>query len=377
MAAFSGRCQPVGQKQSFIGACGFHFPAHEYFEFAMKRKIAAILIADIAGYSALVADNDEQTVRRLMSYRSLFDEVTGQFSGRVIDATGDSVLAEFASPVDAVRCAVEVQESLRVRNLAYPPGQHMLCRIGVAMGDVIEDAGTVTGDAVNVAARLESLAPAGSICVSRAVYDEVRNKLTARFTDIGKRMVKNIPFPIHAYTLVLSPVAENDRHKLWKPAVAALLRWAFVFAVAGAVVLTSAFLVTRIDRRAEPAHAVLEVNPVPVRDGPPPQPESPQTATDVSEGNAPNPPPRKDRPCAELRAICEAAGFQLGAAPQGNGLWVHCMVPLLRARPQRPRSARPLPQADAKAVEACREAMKNAGESPEGGPFPPPFVRDR
>jgi class 3 adenylate cyclase len=170
----------------------------------MKRKIAAIMAADVAGYSKLVAEDEEETLRRLASYRAVFDDFIARASGRVFNTAGDAILAEFPSAVDAVRCAIDVQESLRTRNLAYPPSRHMNFRIGMTIGDVVERDGDLLGDGVNVAARLQGLASPGGLCVSSTIYEQVVNKLSVTFADIGEQQVKNIPSPIHAYRLVLS-----------------------------------------------------------------------------------------------------------------------------------------------------------------------------
>lgn len=169
----------------------------------MKRKIAAIFAADIAGYSRLVAEDEEETLRRLASYRSVVDDFVAKANGRIFNTAGDAVLAEFPSAVDAVRCAIDIQESLRTRNMAYPPSRQMSFRIGITIGDVVERDGDLLGDGVNIAARLEGLAEVGGICVSRAVHEQVANKLSVQFADIGAQEVKNIPTPVHAYMVAM------------------------------------------------------------------------------------------------------------------------------------------------------------------------------
>ena len=165
----------------------------------MKRKIAAIFAADIAGYSRLVAEDEEETLRRLASYRQVTDDFIAKGGGRIFNTAGDAVLAEFPSAVEAVRCAIDIQESLRTRNMAYPPSRQMAFRIGITIGDVVERDGDLLGDGVNIAARLEGLAEVGGICISRAVHEQVANKLSVQFADIGAQEVKNIPTPVHAY----------------------------------------------------------------------------------------------------------------------------------------------------------------------------------
>jgi class 3 adenylate cyclase len=165
----------------------------------MRRKIAAILVAHVADYGRLVADDEEETLRRMASCRTTIDDVIAMAGGRIFNTAGDALLAEFPSAVEAVRCAIDIQESLRTRNLGYPDSRQMSYRIGIGIGDVVEREGDLLGDGVNIAARLEGLAEAGGICISRAVHEQVTGKLSARFIDIGARKVKNIPAPVHAY----------------------------------------------------------------------------------------------------------------------------------------------------------------------------------
>jgi adenylate cyclase len=169
----------------------------------MKRKIAAIFAADIAGYSRLVAEDEEETLRRLASYRQVTDDFIARSGGRIFNTAGDAVLAEFPSAVEAVRCAIDIQESLRTRNMAYPASRQMSFRIGITIGDVVERDGDLLGDGVNIAARLEGLAEVGGICISRAVHEQVANKLSVQFADIGAQEVKNIPTPVHAYMVAM------------------------------------------------------------------------------------------------------------------------------------------------------------------------------
>jgi class 3 adenylate cyclase len=171
----------------------------------MKRKIAAIFAADVAGYSKLVAEDEEETLRRLASYRAVMDDFIARAGGRIFNTAGDAVLAEFSSAVEAVRCAIDIQESLRTRNMAYPPSRQMSFRIGITVGDVVERDGDLLGDGVNIAARLEGIAPVGGICISRTVHEQVANKLSVHFADIGEQQVKNIPNPVHAFNVEMRP----------------------------------------------------------------------------------------------------------------------------------------------------------------------------
>ncbi|GMO43037.1 adenylate/guanylate cyclase domain-containing protein [Bradyrhizobium sp. TM233] len=208
----------------------------------MKRKIAAIFAADIAGYSRLVAEDEEETLRRLASYREVVDDFIARAGGRIFNTAGDAVLAEFPSAVDAVRCAIDIQESLRTRNMAYPPSRQMSFRIGITIGDVVERDGDLLGDGVNIAARLEGLAEVGGICVSRAVHEQVANKLSVQFADIGAQEVKNIPTPVHAYMVAMrredgsytKPQLKKAGSKL---AAAPVWMWPLVVAVVSTVAI--------------------------------------------------------------------------------------------------------------------------------------------
>ena len=167
-----------------------------------KRKLAAILSADVEGYSSLMDDDEEATVRTLTAYRDVIKEITRQFRGRVVDSPGDNILAEFSSVVDAVNCAVEIQRDLAERNAELPYNRRMEFRIGINLGDVIEEDGRIYGDGVNIAARLESLAEAGGICISGRAYVQVENKLDLEYADIGKHQVKNIARPVQVYRVL-------------------------------------------------------------------------------------------------------------------------------------------------------------------------------
>ena len=207
----------------------------------MKRKIAAIFAADIAGYSRLVAEDEEETLRRLASYRLVIDDFIAKASGRIFNTAGDAVLAEFPSAVDAVRCAIDIQESLRTRNMAYPPSRQMSFRIGITIGDVVERDGDLLGDGVNIAARLEGLAEVGGICVSRAVHEQVANKLSVQFADIGAQEVKNIPTPVHAYMVAMrredGTYTTPQVKKVAKPAHAPNWMWPLVVGVVSIVAI--------------------------------------------------------------------------------------------------------------------------------------------
>jgi TolB-like protein/class 3 adenylate cyclase len=176
-----------------------------------KRKLAAILSADVEGYSRLMDDDEEATVRTLTAYRNAITELVQQFRGRIVDTPGDNILAEFTSVVDSVNCAVEIQRDLAERNAELPDNRRMEFRIGVNLGDVIEEEGRIYGDGVNIAARLEGLADAGGICISGTAFDQVKGKLSLGYQFVGEQTVKNIPDPVRAYKVLME---EKDAGKL-------------------------------------------------------------------------------------------------------------------------------------------------------------------
>jgi TolB-like protein len=176
-----------------------------------KRKLTAILSADVEGYSRLMGEDEEATVRTLTSYREIMSTLISQHRGRVVDSPGDNLLAEFASVTDAVRCAVEIQEELKTRNAELPENRKMLFRIGINIGDVIQEGERIYGDGVNIAARIESLGEGGDICISGTVYEHIKKKLTFRNEYLGEHAVKNISEPVRVYRVRIEPEAADSR----------------------------------------------------------------------------------------------------------------------------------------------------------------------
>ena len=321
----------------------------------MKRKIAAIFAADIAGYSRLVAEDEEETLRRLASYRAVTDDFIVKAGGRIFNTAGDAVLAEFPSAVEAVRCAIDIQESLRTRNLAYPPSRQMHFRIGITIGDVVERDGDLLGDGVNIAARLEGLAEVGGICVSRAVHEQVANKLSVQFADIGAQEVKNIPTPVHAFMVAMrredgsyaTPQARKPAAKpvagpnwLW-PAVV-LVVCLVAIGVGGFLYLTKMELANgtkQVEAAATPASppplaaTVPSPAPVPAKEAsataPPPPPSSRPVVVSTEKFAASNVPFISDRarttltseyvPAADFKAFSlNLGGFSAFVTGQAN-----------------------------------------------------------
>jgi len=175
-----------------------------------SRRLATILAADVVGYSRLMAQDEEATVRTLKAHREIIDRLIARHEGRIFNTAGDSVLAEFGSAVEAVRCAITIQDELRVRNAELVEARQMLFRIGVNIGDVITDGDDLLGDGINVAARLEGIAPAGGVCISGSTFEQVKNKLSIGFEALGLQAVKNIPDPVAAFRLTTAPVSVSD-----------------------------------------------------------------------------------------------------------------------------------------------------------------------
>jgi adenylate cyclase len=178
-----------------------------------KRKLTAIMSADVAGYSRLMGDNEAETVKTLEAYKQVMVALIKQHRGRVVDSPGDNLLAEFASVVDAVQCGVAVQKELQARNDELPENRRMQFRIGINLGDVIEEGERIYGDGVNIAARLEALADPGGICVSKTAFDQIEAKLPLGYHFLGQQTVKNIAKPVGAYKVLMEPRVTGDQGK--------------------------------------------------------------------------------------------------------------------------------------------------------------------
>jgi adenylate cyclase len=202
----------------------------------VQRKLAAILCADVYGYSRLMGDDEEATLRTLSAHRKRIDSLIEEYHGRFVNSACDSVLAEFTSVVEAVTCAVAIQTLLRAENQSLPRDRRMEFRIGVNLGDVMMEGEQIYGDGVNVAARLEGLAAPGGICISRTVHDSIKNKLRLDFDDLGEQAVKNIAEPVHVWQIIIDgrsgKLAETRRshRRYWRGGVLSLTGVAIVVA---------------------------------------------------------------------------------------------------------------------------------------------------
>ncbi|MGD9239899.1 MAG: adenylate/guanylate cyclase domain-containing protein [Desulfobacterales bacterium] len=234
-------------------------------EEGFKRKLAAILSADVEGYSRLMGDDEEATVRTLKSYREVLSTLIQQQNGKVLDSPGDNLMAEFVSVVDAVQCAVAVQKEIYARNEELPENRRMQFRIGINLGDVIQEEGRIYGDGVNIAARLEGLAEPGGICISKTAFDHIESKLPYGYDFIGDQTVKNIAKPIGAYRVLLDPrVTVSGKPVDEKPAF--IRRTPILVAAAAVIVVAIAVGVWQFYTRRppiEPASADKMAFPLP------------------------------------------------------------------------------------------------------------------
>src|SRR5580693_9296795 len=183
------------------------------------RKLAAILVADVVGYSRLAAADEDRTLARLRGLRSdLIDPAVAAHHGRIVKRTGDGLIAEFRSVVDAVRCAIEVQIAMVERNAGVASDKRVEFRVGIHLGDVVEEAdGDLMGDGVNIAARLEAIAAPGAICLSEDAYRQVKGRLELAVTDLGRTQLKNIADPIGVYSLQVGVPAQTKPAEPMRP----------------------------------------------------------------------------------------------------------------------------------------------------------------
>jgi adenylate cyclase len=230
-----------------------------------KRKLTAILSADVEGYSRLMGEDEDATIRTLTTYRELMSTLIQKHRGRVVDSPGDNLLAEFGSVVDGVRCAVEIQEELRVRNAELPENRRMQFRIGINLGDVVEEEERIYGDGINIAARVEGLAEGGGICISGTVYDSIKNKLSLRYESLGEHTVKNIMEPVRVYRMRVGPEAVSPTGKEEK-AGPKRWRWAALAAIVALILVVGAVAIWNFYLRrpsVEPASEERMAFPLP------------------------------------------------------------------------------------------------------------------
>ena len=263
----------------------------------LERRLATILSADVAAYSRLMAEDEEQTLRVFRGHKEIFEKLVAAHRGRVFNTAGDAILAEFGSAVEAMRCATEIQAALRTRNDQLPPNRQVQFRIGVNLGDVMVQEQDLLGDGVNVAARLQSAASPGGVCISGSVYDQIRNRLSLSFKPLGDMRFKNIPQPVRTFSIVEadglgelpSPTATPDhrgvaRYAKWLAPAAALL----LLAVGGGVFWAYSSHQRRADEVTQAARSAVAKD---VTDRAPPRAEAePQKSVAVQPAPPPAPP---------------------------------------------------------------------------------------
>jgi TolB-like protein/class 3 adenylate cyclase len=223
----------------------------------LKRKLTAILSADVKGYSRLMGEDEEWTVRTLDTFKGVMKNIIPQHRGRVVDSTGDNLLAEFASVVDAVQAAVEIQQVLRAKNSLLPENRRMEFRIGINLGDVIEEGERIFGDGVNIAARLEGLAEAGGICISGSAFEQIENKLPLHYDYLGEHEVKNITRPVRVYRALMDNGGVKEKGA--SPKVQGQGQRITVFGLIGALVIISGIALWQYAQRpTSPTPKVVE-----------------------------------------------------------------------------------------------------------------------
>jgi class 3 adenylate cyclase len=292
---------------------------------SVKRRLSCILAADAVGYSQQMERDEENTIRVLAAHRAVIDGIIAFHGGRIISTAGDSVLSEFASVVEAVRCAVEIQEALKTRNDALPEKSQMYFRVGVNLGDVVVKNDDLLGDGVNVAARLETLADPGGICISSSVYDQITGKLDLGFQDIGEQALKNISRPIRVYR-----VSGTGRPQRAPPPAPVRARSSLPWAIGGFCVVALSALAAWLgwlslggpDRAAPSTASVVASAPT----SPPATPVAP--ASPAADANGANDEARaalaRERAQAEAaraaktQADAEAAANRVRAAAQAD-----------------------------------------------------------
>ncbi|MEQ1696873.1 MAG: adenylate/guanylate cyclase domain-containing protein, partial [Hyphomicrobiaceae bacterium] len=254
----------------------------------MKRKIAAIIAADVAGYSRLVEENEEDTLRRFIAASQVFKSLVQDHYGRIFNTAGDAILAEFPSPVEAVRCAATIQARVRDLNQAQPKNRQLLFRIGVSIGDVIEHENDLLGDGVNIAARLQTLASPGGLSISHWVHEQIGGKIQLEFRDAGWHSVKNIAKPVHVF---LADIGEAAQPFAVEPAVPdqtrkpEIPRALILSLVAGVIAMSIAVLVWQRASRTSPSEFIPTVITSPTLPKPNTDPkphESPPSPTPVA-----------------------------------------------------------------------------------------------
>ncbi len=340
----------------------------------MKRKIAAIIAADVAGYSRLVEENEEDTLRRFIAASQVFKSLVQDHYGRIFNTAGDAILAEFPSPVEAVRCAAGIQTRVRELNQSQPKNRQLLFRIGVSIGDVIEHENDLLGDGVNIAARLQTLASPGGLSISHWVHEQIAGKIQLEFRDAGWHSVKNIAKPVHVFLADIGESAKpfvSERPVQPKPIKREVPRTVIVSVAAGLTALSIAAIMWQRASRSPsteivPAAITLPATPkasepAPIAPAPTPVATPPVTTpvTPPVEAALPKPVPeqpatvaKETTPAREEAPVTAPASPVTAATPPQPAPSPSFSLPL-------PTQAQPAPNR-ARSAELCAEIRERA-----------------
>jgi len=305
---------------------------------SIRRRLTAILAADAVGYSRHMGEDEEGTLRQLAAHRAVIDRIIAAHEGRILSTAGDSVLAEFASPVEAVRCAVEIQEGVHTRNEALPDAQRLEFRIGVNLGD-----------GVNVAARLEGVAEPGGICISSSVYDQVAGKLSLGFVDLGEKSLKNIARPIRVYQFDRTGTFVGAKPSGMARRGAGLLGAVGALLVAGAIVVWQMGLLGPRGTAATPS---------PPASAPGTPPASEETKLKLQSAEADR--ARAEAELAKTRSDADAARERAGADAARQRTEMELARQRAAPRPASPERREPPPSVPAPAATAPAGATADA-----------------
>jgi class 3 adenylate cyclase len=302
----------------------------------LERKLATILSADVAEFSRLMGEDEEQTLRTFRGHKQVFESLVAMHRGRIFNTAGDAILAEFNSAVEAVRCATDIQTALRTRNDQLPPSRQVRFRIGVNLGDVMVQGQDLLGDGVNVAARLQTAAEPGGICISGSVHDQIRNKLSLSFQSLGERSYKNIPQPVRTFSVTESEGGGTLPSPKPHNGAGSSAKW-----IVGAVVLLlvgGGYWAYSVNER----NKAQRTSDIPAPASQAPAPTSPEPAKPIVEK------PATDQPPPSANSSPPAAG-----APKANST----------------ESPRPAPHASAKRSASAVSAAPATKASPNDGVY--------